>query len=405
VTGVDAFACDDVYEQEDWTAGIATTRGSDAGREHAGVGELGLQATPSHEDGPGASCSPRPSMLCCGWFFCVGLCSLGRTLADAHDAAGTNLKSPLLFGQEEAASAKEEKDSKRRRTTDASAQVKAAGGSTVEQANERESRRRDSKEERREHREHKKESAKEEKKESREERKVRKEREAARKAAKDSKREGGSKDKEKVGGGKEGASSNREVGSSKSRGDSHRERKTMDEEEVGGASSKIVRASPRHRESKQSAVVVSGSSAGDKRRPPALATVEATSKEAGSRGVKEGKQLMDYSSREDKGKGKAPMYEEELAEYESLSKAQRLPLHKEIATDVPDLKRLQMLLELAVEAETEAVRKHLGSRGSAVAKMFEEATSQFIVESEGITISKLKVFVRQRSRPTDKEFN
>ena len=156
----------------------------------------------------------------------------------------------------------------------------------------------------------------------------------------------------------------------------------------------MTRASPRHRtkgaeEGRTDSTRANGQAAAS----PSVSR----SKEVGSRGVKEGKQPKD-GSREDKGKGKAAMYDDEepVSQYAAASKAHKMPLHTEIPADLPELKRLQKLLELAVEAETESVRQSFTGRHSGVADMFEEAASQFIIESEGITISKLK---RQASRP------
>jgi len=211
--------------------------------------------------------------------------------------------------------------------------------------------------------------------ETKEERKLRKEREALKAAKKtgekqESVREGGSKSREE-------------------RGHKEEDRKEARKEQKGESQLEGGSSKSRAPEAAKQSVAASHSS-----------SVGGSSKHAkeGSRGVKEGKEPKE-SVREEKGKGKAPMRDEEeepLGGYEAVSKARKLALHTEISQELPDAKRLQTLLELAVEAECGAVREHLTGRHAAIADMFEEACSQFIVESEGITISKLK---RAASRP------
>ena len=212
--------------------------------------------------------------------------------------------------------------------------------------------------------------------ETKEERKLRKEREA-RKAAK--------KSDDKQERAREGSSKSREERKRKDeeRKEARKDEKGDSQHEGGSSKSRAPEAA------KAAAPSAAGASGSSKR-----------AKEGVSRSVKEGKEPKE-SMRDDKGKGKgkAPMYEEEeepVGSYEAASKARKLALHTEIAQDLPDAKRLQTLLELAVEAECGAVREHLAGRHAGIADMFEEACSQFIVESEGITISKLK---RAASRP------
>ena len=297
----------------------------------------------------------------------------------------------------------------------------------------RESRRQETKEERKARHETKEE--RKERKETKEERKERKDRDL-RKATKDSsrihhtEREEGNTEKTSI---KDGGSS-KEGGSSKGREDKERKpdrnkehkntRETVPEQErersvlnassidrkEEGEASSTTRASPLHKSAKTSRQ--SEGAATDKRRAGEKGAGSSSlhgnvgsnaRKEERRRGVKQGQKPKD-SLHEDKGKGKeaakdVACVEEDTdaaQEYEAASKANRLALHTEIDAQLPDLKRLQTLLELAVEAETEAVHKHFTGRNAMVAQLFEEATSQFIIESEGITISKLK---RQASRP------
>jgi len=215
-------------------------------------------------------------------------------------------------------------------------------------------------------------------KETKEERKERKEREA-RKAAKEASR----KHKHQH----EGSSKGREE-------EANDTRKGRTDGAEGGSASGMTRASPRHKSKG------GGDGSSDAPRASGKAAASpgaAKSKEGPSRGVKEGKQPKE-SAREDKGKGKAAMDDEEepVSQYAAASKAHKMPLHTEVPADLPELKRLQKLLELAVEAESDSVRQHFKGRHAGVAEMFEEAASQFIIESEGITISKLK---RAASRP------
>ena len=324
--------------------GIIATRGcSDCGQ-HACARKLWLQAPPGAQDRPGV----------CPYALVRSRLQLFRT-ADAWRCH-----------QDEVASAKEEqaqKDSKRRRTSDRES-VQMQQEMEVD-ASHKESKRRSTGAHNSSRADAAGEEKREKKKESREERKERKEREA-RKAAKEALR----KEKDKA---IAEAKAAKDGGSSKQ----------------GKEISLPNRASPRYKGESS----MTGAGGSSKHRPPAL-TVGGSSSggEGGSRGVKAGKEPAE-SYKSDKGKGKAAMTDDEdepVAGYEALSKGQKVALHKEIPVEEPDAKRLQSLLELAVEAEVDAVRKHLGSRNSTIAHMFEDATSQFIIEMEGITISKLK---------------
>ncbi|EKX44268.1 hypothetical protein GUITHDRAFT_139820 [Guillardia theta CCMP2712] len=98
--------------------------------------------------------------------------------------------------------------------------------------------------------------------------------------------------------------------------------------------------------------------------------------------------------------------EAKLPEYKS--NFSKLVLHEEIPADLPvpfDLarrglvgdvedaqepRRLQKLLELIVEAETASVRRVYGHEAPQLVEAFEEICAQFIMETERVTINKMK---------------
>mmetsp|Transcript_13100 Transcript_13100/g.46064 ORF Transcript_13100/g.46064 Transcript_13100/m.46064 type:complete len:418 (-) Transcript_13100:134-1387(-) len=80
--------------------------------------------------------------------------------------------------------------------------------------------------------------------------------------------------------------------------------------------------------------------------------------------------------------------EAKLPEYKS--NFSKLVLHEEIPADLPEPRRLQKLLELIVEAETASVRRVYGHEAPQLVEAFEEICAQFIMETERVTINKMK---------------
>ena len=96
--------------------------------------------------------------------------------------------------------------------------------------------------------------------------------------------------------------------------------------------------------------------------------------------------------REDKGKGKAreSLGGAPAADYVPHDAGSSYRLHEKVSPLMGEPKRLQELLEFAIEAEQKEVEAFYTGRNKFIADAFEEVASNFILESERATIAQIK---------------